>query len=422
LPVEEGDLFVFATDGVYEFAAPEFIVATVKASADQLDAAAKAIADEAYARGSTDNLTVQLLRIDRLPRQAPGELLAQLSQLRLPPLLEARMDFDGYKIIKEVHASSRSHVYLAIDSDTNTRVILKTPSIDLGGDPVYLERFLMEEWVARRINSAHVLKPYPPTRQRQFLYIATEYIEGQSLSQWMVDNPKPALETVRGIVEQIAKGLRAFHRLDMLHQDLRPENILIDTTGTVKIIDFGSTRVAGIIEAAPPAGHEDILGTPQYTAPEYFLGEVGTPRSDMFSLGVITYQMLTGRLPYGAQVAKARSRSAQAKLIYDSVLDEQREIPAWIDMVLKKAVHPDPAKRYEELSEYVYDLRHPNKAFLSKTRAPLIERSPLAFWKGVSFVLAVIVVALLVALQRATVANAAAAPANGVASALQHVK
>ncbi len=180
----------------------------------------------------------------------------------------------------------------------------------------------------------------------------------------------------------------------MLHQDLRPENIIIDTTGTVKIIDFGSTRVAGIIEAAPPAGQEDILGTPQYTAPEYFLGEVGTPRSDMFSLGVITYQMLTGRLPYGAQVAKARSKAAQANLSYDSVLDEKREIPAWIDMVLKKALHPDPAKRYEELSEYVYDLRHPNKAFLSKNRAPLIERHPLKFWKGLSLVLALTVLGL----------------------------
>jgi serine/threonine protein kinase/serine/threonine protein phosphatase PrpC len=407
--VEQGDMFVFATDGVYEYAASEFIVAAVKAGFDRLDEAAKAIADQAYAQGSTDNLTVQLLRVDQLPPQAPGELVQQLSELRLPPLLEARMELDGYKIIKEVHASSRSHVYLALDSETNTRVILKTPSVDLGGAPSYLERFLMEEWVARRINSPHVLKPCPPTRKRQFLYIVTEYIEGQSLSQWMVDNPKPALETVRGIVEQIAKGLRAFHRLDMLHQDLRPENIMIDTTGTVKIIDFGSTRVAGIIEAAPPVQHEDILGTPQYTAPEYFLGEVGTPRSDMFSLGVISYQMLTGRLPYGAQVAKARSRSAQARLTYDSVLDEQREIPAWIDMVLKKALQPDPAKRYEELSEYVYDLRHPNKAFLSKTRAPLIERSPVKFWKGVSFILALVVVALLVMLQRTSVAKKAAA-------------
>lgn len=420
LQVARGDLFILTTDGVHEFVPSASMVGAIRASADRLDEAAKAIADEAYARGSGDNLTVQLLRIERLPPPGPGELVQQLATLRLPPLLDARMVFDGFQIIQEIHGSSRSHVYLALDNDTNARVILKTPSIDMGGDPAYLERFLMEEWVARRINSPHVLKPCPPTRQRKFLYLVTEYIEGQSLSQWMVDHPQPALETVRGIVEQIAKGLRAFHRLDMLHQDLRPENILIDGHGTVKIIDFGSTRVAGIVEAAPAGGREGILGTPQYTAPEYFLGQAGSPRSDLFSLGVITYQMLSGRLPYGAQVAKTRSRSDQARLSYASVLDEKREIPAWIDMALKKAVHPDPGKRYQELSEYVYDLRHPNQAFLSKTRAPLIDRSPLKFWKGVSLILAATVVALLFALHRATLAPAAVTPGEPSQSRQQH--
>jgi hypothetical protein len=108
--------------------------------------------------------------------------------------------------------------------------------------------------------------------------------------------------------------------------------------------------------------------------------------------------MLAGRLPYGAEVAKSRTRSAQMKLVYDSVLDDQREIPAWIDGVLRKALHPNPALRYEELSEFVFDLRHPNQAFLSKTRPPLIERNPLLFWKSVSAILAVIVVVLLQAL------------------------
>jgi len=393
LPLDKNDIFLLATDGVYEYASNDFIINTMREN--DLDKAALALVEEAYTQGSTDNLTAQIIRIDALPIQGADEIYQQLTELPFPPILEARSLFDGYRIIREVHASSRSHVYLALDLASNTQVIIKTPSVDLRTDPAYLERFLMEEWIARRINSAYVLKPCSQTRQRNFLYIVTEFIEGQTLTQWMIDHPKPDVETVRGIVEQIAKGLQAFHRMEMLHQDLRPENIMIDNAGTVKIIDFGSTSVAGIIEIATPLERNDILGTAQYSAPEYFLGEGGSTRSDMFSLAVITYQMLAGRLPYGAQVAKSRTKSAQRKLAYDSVLDDDREIPAWIDEALKKALHPNPYRRYEELSEFLFDLRHPNQAFLSRTRAPLLERNPLLFWKGVSCILALIIAIIL---------------------------
>jgi serine/threonine protein kinase len=182
----------------------------------------------------------------------------------------------------------------------------------------------------------------------------------------------------------------------MLHQDLRPANVMIDRRGTVKIVDFGSTRVAGIVESSNAAAEAQLLGTVQYTAPEYFLGEPGTPGSDQFSLGVIAYQMLSGRLPYGAEVSRSRTRAAQRALVYRSVLDDEREIPAWIDDVLKKATHPDPLKRYQELSEFIYDLRHPNAVYLARTRRPLLERNPAAFWKGVSLLLAIALVALAV--------------------------
>jgi len=393
--LEEGDVFLFATDGVYEYVSEPFIVAAINDHSSNLDNAAKVILDEAYDQGSADNLTTQLIRVEQLPRRDVDEIYHQLTEKPFPPALGARMCFDGYDIIREVHASSRSHVYLALDTETNTQVILKIPSVDLRDDPNYLEQFLMEEWVAQRLNSAHVLKPCALTRKRNYLYIVTEFIDGQTLAQWMIDNPRPQVETVRSIVEQIAKGLRAFHRLEMLHQDIRPNNIMIDPTGTVKIIDFGSVRVAGVMEIASPIERYDILGTAQYTAPEYFLGEGGSIRSDLFSLGVIAYQMLSGRLPYGTQVSKSRTRAAQKKLVYSTVLDDDREIPAWVDEAIKIAVHPNPYKRYEEISEFVYDLRHPNKTFLYKTRPPLMERHPVRFWKSVSLILAIIIIVLL---------------------------
>jgi serine/threonine protein kinase len=229
-------------------------------------------------------------------------------------------------------------------------------------------------------------------RERRFLHVAMEYIEGQTLAQWMTDNPRPELEKVRGIVEQIARGLQAFHRMEMLHQDLRPQNIMLDGTGTVKIIDFGSARVAGVSELAAPLERSSILGTLQYTAPEYFVGDAGTERSDLYSLGVIAYQMLSGRLPYGAEAARVRTRKAQRALQYASLTDE---IPPWIDAALRKAVHPDPLQRYEVLSEFVHDLRHPNAALLRPT--PLVERNPTLFWKGVSAILGLALLLVLLA-------------------------
>ncbi len=392
--LEEGDLFVLATDGVSEFVGDEFILAAVDTAGDNLEAAAKMIVEEAFRNGSGDNLTVQLVRVDELPSPEANELYRQVSELPCPPLLDARQHFEGYQIVREIKGSSRSHIYLAVDEASGERVVVKIPAVDMHGNAAALERFMLEEWIARRINSAHVLKPCHQIRPRNYLYVVTEYIEGQTLAQWMIDNPKPDLASVRAIVGQIAKGLQAFHRLEMVHQDLKPDNIMIDTTGTVKIIDFGATRVAGLEEIDSPITQINLLGTEQYAAPEYFLGESGSPRADLFSLGVIVYQMLSGKLPYGAAVPRTRTRAAQKKLAYASVLHDEREIPAWVDDAIQKAVAVDPLERYEEISEFVYDLHHPNQAFLSRTRPPLIERHPVMFWKTVSFVLLLAVIML----------------------------
>lgn len=395
LALEPADLFLILTDGVYEHIDARAIVETIGRHPDALDAAAREIVAQAYAAGSDDNLTAQVVRIDTLPERRTDEIHRQLEELPVAPILETRKVLDGYRILRRLHASSRSHVYLATDIDSNATVVLKTPSIDKQDDAAYLERFLNEEWIARRIDSPHVLKPWVQRHRRNYLYSVSEFIDGQTLSQWMIDHPQPALETVRAMVEQIARGLLAFHRLEMLHQDLRPDNIMLDRNGTLKIIDFGSTRVAGLLDLGAPQAEGERLGTAQYSAPEYFLGEPGTTRSDLFSLAVITYQLLTGKLPYGAQVARCRTRTAQLRLSYQPARHTNRELPAWIDDVLKKALAPNPAKRYAELSEFLFELRQPSAEILNRSRPPLLERDPVLFWKGLSVLLAAALVAVL---------------------------
>ncbi|MCB5185026.1 bifunctional protein-serine/threonine kinase/phosphatase [Methylobacillus gramineus] len=394
LALEQEDIFLLASDGVYEYVDAAFIAATITHNSSDLNQAARIVVEEAYQRGSPDNLTLQIVRVEQLPAGSLQEIQARRAELSLPPMLEARMEFDGYQIVRDLRRSHRSHIYLAIDQHTGQQVVLKTPSVDMSGDSAYLDRFLLEEWVARRINSPYVLKPCAQTRQSSFLYVVMEYIDGQTLAQWMLDHPNPDLHTVRGIVTQIAKGLQAFHRMEMLHQDLRPENIMIDTHGTVRIIDFGSTRVAGLVDSVLAVDTDEILGTMQYTAPEYFLGERGSHVSDLFSLGVMTYQMLTGQLPYGANVARTRTRAAQKRLMYISALDERRPVPAWMDDVLKKAVHPNPYRRYQALSEFIYDLQQPSQDFLNKHQVALLEKNPLLFWKLTTVILSMLVLIL----------------------------
>ncbi len=395
--IAPGDIFVLLTDGVHEHLDAARLGNIVAVHGSDLDAGAAALVDAAFEAGSDDNLTVQLVRIDALPDPSAGEIQRQASELELPPVLDARMRFDGFEIVRQIHGNSRSHIFLARDEQSGELLALKTPSLDMRDDPAYRERFLLEEWIARRIDNPHVLKPHRRTRTPRYLYVVMEYLEGQTLTQWMRDHPAPDLPTVRRIVEQIARGLRAFHRREMLHQDLRPDNVMIDRSGTVKIIDFGSTRVAGMADSGPDrlAGDADILGTVQYTAPEYFLGETATPRSDLFSLAVITYQMLTGRLPYGADAARATTLSAQRRLSYRSALDDRRAIPAWVDEALRKAVQPLPHRRHEALSEFIADLSRPNPAFLARSRPPLLERHRVAFWQALSFALSLVVLGLI---------------------------
>ncbi|CAO1660434.1 Bifunctional protein-serine/threonine kinase/phosphatase [Halomonas sp. NYA30] len=394
--ISAGDVFVLATDGVYEWLPATEMAALIHAHWSDLDAAAEAMITVAIENGSDDNLTVQIVRIETLPDGRADELYAALGALPQPPELRVGSELDGYRIVRPLHASSRSHVFLAEEIASGHKVALKTLSTELSQDPASIERFVREEWIARRIDNAHVLKAPAQERPRHYLYTVLAYIEGHTLTQWMRDHPNAELTSVRPIVEQIAKGLRAFHRLEMLHQDLRPDNVMVDRHGTVTLIDFGAAKVAGIAEAAgEDLAGSDILGTAQYTAPEYFLGEGGSPQADQYSLAVITYQLLTGTLPYGTEVAKTRTRAAQHKLAYQSALSENRELPAWVDEVLKKALHPNPHKRYSALSEFIFELRSPSQEMLKRAQLPLLERDPVLFWKGVSLTLAITVIALL---------------------------
>lgn len=376
--VEQGDTFVLATDGVYEFVSHGEMYELLSTRAEPGNIA-KSVCQRALDNQSDDNLTCQVIVVDAIPFYADeNAFYRQLTELPFPPPLSAGMSLDGFKIVRELHESKRTQVYLANDIESGEPVAIKTPSVNYSDDADYIDSFLNEEWIGRRINNNHVLKVLPQPRKRKFLYYLTEYCEGQTLRQWMIDNKSPSLTQVREILNQLMHGVLAFHRLEMVHRDIKPENIVIDKNNTVKIIDFGSTRVAGIDEINKPVSvHGAVVGTINYSPPELLEGSAGTLQSDYYSIGVIVYEMLTGQLPYGDELNHKQLMRAE----YRSASRIRKEIPEWVDGALRKCVHKSPFKRYQVLSEFIYDLSNPNKEFIKAAHQPLLDRNPLAFWK-----------------------------------------
>ena len=139
--------------------------------------------------------------------------------------------------------------------------------------------------------------------------------------------------------------------------------------------------MAGIEEISTPVNRLSVLGTQHYIAPEYLLGQPASYLSDAFSLGIITYEMITGKLPFGENYGK----KAFSKLKYISMLDINTDVPLWVDGAVRKIVKRKPTNRYEEISEFIHDLSYPNKELTEKAYKPLMERNPTAFWKGLSF-------------------------------------
>ena len=387
-PLEKGDLFILTTDGVHDFISNKTLKALALGN-ETLEQRAQKIVQQAIDNNSDDNLTCQLFSIDGLPQAKEDEIMRRHANLPFPPLLDPGMILDGYRIEEELHSSKRTQIYRAFDTVTETQVILKTPSILYDDDTLYIEHFLQEEWAGKRINHENVLKVLSTDRKKTCIYYVIEYLEGQTLRAWMDNHPKPYIREVREIVKQIAKGLRAFHRMEMLHQDLKPENIIIKNNGVVTIIDFGSVKIAGIAEISPlEANKENVLGTLNYTAPEYHLGQRGTIKSDIYSLGVITYEMINKALPFGQDMPEKPDKINLAKLNYVPSFHKNDMVPHWIDSAIKKATSITPQARYEELSEFIHDISTPNKEFLkSADSMPFIEQNPVRFWKIVSILL-----------------------------------
>ncbi|MBU2713004.1 bifunctional protein-serine/threonine kinase/phosphatase [Zooshikella harenae] len=398
--VKQGDIFVLTTDGVHDVISDQLLMQCFNKIENNLEIQAKNIVQLALAQGSGDNVSCLLLQVDQLPIIDFNETQYRLQQQVIPPIMKPGMKIDCYEIQEVIHSSSRSHLYLVKSLKDNKKCILKAPSPNFSEDGHYLEHFACEQWLAQRINHPNLIKGLPHPESSHFQYILYEYVEGQTLRQWMYDNPKPSLEQVRTLANQLIKPLRALQRLCMVHRDLKPDNIMFDKNGVIKIIDLGAMGVKGLAEVNNQKfmnAEQFPLGSTDYIAPEYLLECQYSHLTDLFSFATIIYEILAGELPYNVVKSPYHRPKSYQSWHYNSIREKRPDIPLWFDLVLKKALSPYPNKRYQSFSAFYFDLCTPNQSLISQYQdQPLIERHPVLFWQALSAILFILLVVQVV--------------------------
>jgi len=200
-----------------------------------------------------------------------------------------------YEIIEELGTGGMGKVFRVFDKKMDEEVALKLIKPEIAANKQIVERFRNEIKIARKITHKNVCRMHDLNEEGQTLYLTMEYVRGEDLKSLVHRTKHLAPETTVSIVRQIAEGLAEAHKLGIIHRDLKPQNIMIDKEGNAKIMDFG---IARSLQTQGLTGEKAIIGTPEYMSPEQVEGKETDPRSDIYSLGVILYEMLTGRVPF----------------------------------------------------------------------------------------------------------------------------
>ncbi|NVO25325.1 bifunctional protein-serine/threonine kinase/phosphatase [Donghicola mangrovi] len=400
--MKAGDVFVLLSDGVHSFvrtAAMAELLQGPLTTQTQLERAARALCDAALAAGSDDNISAMMMALTALPSETLTEAHRRLTTLAIPPALQPGNKIDGWKVIEVLHASTRSHVYKVRRVDHGDEdFVLKAPSRNFADSLQYLEGFTLEQWVGRKINHPQVMKILPH-EDSSFLYCIAEWVEGETLRDWMKRHPVPRIRDVLPILESLVTAVRVFHRLGMVHRDLKPENIMILADGTAKIIDFGSVQVAGFKGLLTGADEDLPEGSVNYIAPEVLAGRSASNLSDLFSIAAIAYEMIAGKVPFDHEKKGDRLSTAAKDWVPKALTDLRPDMPSTLQKALERALSYDPSKRPQVMTELLGEIRNARKELAAGGDfVPLLERGSKTFWRTWALTATGVAAALLVTL------------------------
>ncbi|MGA3373056.1 MAG: serine/threonine-protein kinase [Terracidiphilus sp.] len=268
--------------------------------------------------------------------------------------LEAGSQIDFYRIEAPVARSGMASIYRATDARDNRQVALKIPHPDLEADPVLFDRFQREAGIGERLNHAKVMRVFGGEK-RSRVYMVMEWCEGRPLRQILEQGPLAQQRAIRIAVE-VLDALEYIHANGVAHRDLKPENILVDGEDHIKLIDFGIASDSAA-RRLTYANFTATLGTPNYISPEQVKGKRGDGRSDIYAMGVILYEMLSGKLPFsGPNPMAAMNDRLLNYPMPPSVAAPS--ISAQLQEVLYRALEREPKNRYATAHEFAHDLEH----------------------------------------------------------------
>ncbi|WP_227680708.1 bifunctional protein-serine/threonine kinase/phosphatase [Psychrobacter proteolyticus] len=399
------------------------------------------LCEQAFSEGSHDNLSMVMLGMNaratktKVHREAASSVYLEqfedsesvntqdITHYRLPTGLEVGAKIDNFLVRKIIARTARSEVYL-VEDENHHPFVLKSPSLNTIADGHYLREFLKERKIGLSLskhrhagepaynqvdpnspqnndmplsmgvyknvgsafNSSGLLRYYPVPASSTYLYHLTEYIEGESLRSF-IDRQAPCdIWQTYDLLTKVGMAVRVMHRNYLLHQDVKPENILLTKSGAVKLIDFGSAS-SSILKnnMRPPNG--DL----HYAAPEYYTDAPKGVHSDLFSIAVIGYELLTGELPFSSQALMTPPQS----LVVPVQPLRQNRVPTASQQALMRALHSSTQARYQAIGEFLQDFNPDNSNNISDPE-PLIIRHPLLVWHSICFIQFIAIILLLV--------------------------
>jgi len=290
--------------------------------------------------------------------------------------LQAGEQLDHCRLESVVAHSGMATIFRATDMHTGQQVAIKVPHMEVESDPVFFGRFRREEEIGLRLDHPSIVKVF--ATDKSSVYMVMEWAEGKLLRELLHEQSKFDAERALRIALRICEALDYIHNHGVVHRDLKPENIMLDAEDNVKLLDFGIAAVAGA-RRLTFGKLSPTMGTPDYISPEQVRGKRGDCRSDVYALGVMLYEMLTGQVPFQGDNPLV---VMNARLHYDpeSPRSIDPKISTQLESIVFRALERDPKDRYASAREMAQDLQNPEQVTPGAPEQPRKHKGWMTAW------------------------------------------